>query len=435
MKNKHASSTNRPLLSLTAIVKDGGDHIVQMLQSVKAITDELIVVDTGSTDHTVEVCRGLGAKVYCVPWEHSFSAARNVALRKARGKYVIWMDADEVLAPEDAPRLRALLEKGEHQVYMARMLVGDTYQLPEYELEGFGQGSMVDKPRVFINVPGVKWVRRVHECLSLPANSVQSATYTDVKVQHLGQMTSTKSEYYHALLVLDHRDDPSDPSPATYLASGHILKREYLKALHYLERIDLGRIPDYDPSLRSRYHFLLGQAWQGRAAIDAGDDRERTAWYCEALSHYAEAKTSLARLQAAVIHICLGRDQDARRILEQSLEVDPKHLLIRGLLEIAQEVQGHQQLEECMVGYFELLCQSKSPLGAAEEVLGQLRAWRQSLAPAPALSLPAALPAPQAQPVERPLDRALRRGIHLAPSLTPNLRSRLNGQVSPIHVP
>ena len=80
------------------------------LESVRAIADEIVVADTGSTDATVDVARWFGAVVVSVPWEDDFAAARNLGMAAASGDWLLHLDADEVVDPEGARRIRALVD-------------------------------------------------------------------------------------------------------------------------------------------------------------------------------------------------------------------------------------------------------------------------------------------------------------------------------------
>ncbi len=96
-------------LSLVMIVKDEEEMLPGCLAAVADAVDEMVVVDTGSTDRTVEIAESYGAKVVHFPWNGSFADARNVSLDHATGDWVLYLDADEHLVAEDAPLLRDLL--------------------------------------------------------------------------------------------------------------------------------------------------------------------------------------------------------------------------------------------------------------------------------------------------------------------------------------
>ena len=93
-----------PLLSATLIVRDEERNLPDCLGSIDGVVDEVVVVDTGSTDGSVELARELGARVVSHPWRGNFSEARNLALEVARGEWILYLDADERLRPADRRR-------------------------------------------------------------------------------------------------------------------------------------------------------------------------------------------------------------------------------------------------------------------------------------------------------------------------------------------
>jgi glycosyltransferase involved in cell wall biosynthesis len=88
-----------PLLSATLIVRDEERNLPECIGSLDGVVDEVVVVDTGSTDRTSEAARELGARVVSHPWRDDFAEARNVALDAARGEWILYLDADERLRP------------------------------------------------------------------------------------------------------------------------------------------------------------------------------------------------------------------------------------------------------------------------------------------------------------------------------------------------
>src|SRR5204863_5400745 len=84
-----------PRLSLCMIVKNEERFLRNCLESVKDIVDEMVIVDTGSTDSTLDIAREYGAKVIPHVWKDDFSEARNVSLDHATGDWALWLDADE----------------------------------------------------------------------------------------------------------------------------------------------------------------------------------------------------------------------------------------------------------------------------------------------------------------------------------------------------
>lgn len=105
-----SSPQDRPRFSVAMIVRDEQDVLAETIASVGPIADEIVVLDTGSRDRTMEVARELGAAVYQAPWKDDFSAARNYLLNKATGAWVLWLDAGERLTGETAAKLRAFVD-------------------------------------------------------------------------------------------------------------------------------------------------------------------------------------------------------------------------------------------------------------------------------------------------------------------------------------
>ena len=97
-------------VSLTMIVRNEEQNLPRCLESVRGLFDEIVVVDTGSTDRTKEIAAGFGARVFDFAWIDDFAAARNVALDHATGDYAFWLDADDVIEPPERDKLKSLLD-------------------------------------------------------------------------------------------------------------------------------------------------------------------------------------------------------------------------------------------------------------------------------------------------------------------------------------
>jgi Flp pilus assembly protein TadD len=100
-----------PALALSMIVRDAEATLARCLESARGVADEVVIADTGSNDRTMEIARELGARVFSIPWENDFAAARNRALEEVHADWVLVLDADELLDPAAAPVIRALIAK------------------------------------------------------------------------------------------------------------------------------------------------------------------------------------------------------------------------------------------------------------------------------------------------------------------------------------
>jgi len=98
------------------IVKDEAANLPSCLTSVRELVDEIVILDTGSTDETVAIAQSFGAQVYQTTWGNDFAAARNQALKYVHGDWVLVLDADEVLVPEIIPYLKEAVQAEENLV-------------------------------------------------------------------------------------------------------------------------------------------------------------------------------------------------------------------------------------------------------------------------------------------------------------------------------
>jgi glycosyltransferase involved in cell wall biosynthesis len=148
------------------VVRDEEARLRRCLESVDGLVDEIVAVDTGSTDGTVALARALGATVI----EHDFapvdfSAARNRGLDAARGRYILVLDADEVLVPASAHRIRTLVSHRENVGWiLTRRNIPDG--VPDGVPDGAVGRAWTDHVvRVFPNHPQVRFRNRVHETI------------------------------------------------------------------------------------------------------------------------------------------------------------------------------------------------------------------------------------------------------------------------------
>ncbi len=157
-------------LSQCMIVKDEEKNIRQALNWGKGIVCEQIVVDTGSTDKTVEIAEAMGAKVFHFPWEHDFSAAKNFAIEQAKGNWIAFLDADEYFSDEDVRKILPMLKRVEkNSTHPARPHVIRTL-LVNLDDSGNRINTGVQY-RIFRNIPKLRYRSRIHEYLDLTDGS------------------------------------------------------------------------------------------------------------------------------------------------------------------------------------------------------------------------------------------------------------------------
>ncbi|RJX20679.1 MAG: tetratricopeptide repeat protein [Ammonifex sp.] len=172
-------------LSLCMIVKNEEEYLSRCLKSVQGVVGEVVVVDTGSTDRTVEIAKSFGARVHHFPWTGDFSAARNVSLEKATGDWIIFLDADEELVEEDGPKLREIIASGG----------ADGYYLTEINFVGDRPGidAVINTAfRVFRNRTEHRFTGAIHEqivaCVQKHGGRI---AFSEVRINHYGYLNQT----------------------------------------------------------------------------------------------------------------------------------------------------------------------------------------------------------------------------------------------------
>lgn len=238
-------------LSVCMIVRDEAARLPRALASVRSVAQEIVVVDTGSRDNTLEVARALGARTLETPWTDDFAAARNVALGAARGDWILSLDADEELAGGQKAAVLACIAARDVDAWNV---------LLRSKLSGAQTGVEFQHqfPRLFRNGLGIRFSGRVHEQLRPSLDAV-------------GARVRTSS------IVLVHSGYDIDARTRR----AKLERNQRMLELDYAERPDDGFL-----------HFHLGETW-----TQLGQPAKAATWYTRAL-----ASRSLDRAHRAAAH-------------------------------------------------------------------------------------------------------------------------------------
>ncbi|HEX6512849.1 MAG TPA: glycosyltransferase [Chloroflexota bacterium] len=236
-KRRVPAARPRPVLvSACMIVKDEAANLPRCLQSLAGKVDEVVVVDTGSTDSTPEIARAHGAKLVQFRWRDDFAAARNESTRQASGKWLLWVDADEELMEESPGALRRLCEQGSG-------LHGFLLSCRNLASEDGDIGSEIKQWRLFPNDIGLHFVGRIHEHLQHANGSTDAnlGPQDQVWIRHWGYIpepnrVERKRERNFRLLELALRESPENPFFHYNLGKQYAGEYQSEPALENLER-------------------------------------------------------------------------------------------------------------------------------------------------------------------------------------------------------
>ncbi len=214
-------------ISQAMIVKNEEKNIRKALECVKDVVFEQIVVDTGSTDDTVRIAAELGATVYRFDWIDDFAAAKNYAIDKCKGDWIIFLDADEYF--EDSPKLYEIISNAERK---------KEYVIASKLLNLNDEGkviSAITQARLFKNFVGIKYEGRIHEHLkSDQPTGVYDAT-DELIIFHTGYSESVyneknKNKLYITLLEKAISENPGNSDLYGYLGDIYAKNKDYVKA-------------------------------------------------------------------------------------------------------------------------------------------------------------------------------------------------------------
>lgn len=269
-------------IGLCVIARNEEKNIARCIESVRGLVDEIVVVDTGSTDKTIEIARKLGARVYMYKWDDNFSNAKNFAIGRARSRWLLLLDADEELDRSAWEPLREFVETtdldGAH--LRVRNYTG-SYSPDRYNLH--------NALRLLRNNGKYKFTGAIHEQISRDGSTklVNRFAVLDLVVHHYGYLDEAVAE-----------------------------KNKRSRNLPILEKM-LAEKPDDAFTL-----FNLGNEY-----LSSGDMEK-------ALGYYARAKENARDLTFAFVpHLyfrmantldAMGRQGEALQVLEEGLKIYPR---------------------------------------------------------------------------------------------------------------
>lgn len=198
-------------ISLCMIVKNEQATLQRALQSVKDLVDEIIIVDTGSTDSTKQIALNFTKKVFDFVWCDNFSKARNFCFSKASCEYIMWLDADDVVPPNTLRFLQKIKPTMNSDCYMLKYDVSFCMGKPTYSFY---------RERILKNDERCFWQGAVHECI-VPYGKIEKL---DVSIEHKKEKTSDsnrnikiynklkkqrplnqREQYYYSRELFDHK--------------------------------------------------------------------------------------------------------------------------------------------------------------------------------------------------------------------------------------
>ena len=257
MRNLKPSKKNKPKskikISACCMVKNEEKNLPRSLDSLKSQVDEIIIVDTGSTDRTIEIAENYGAKIIETTWQDDFSAPRNMAIDAASGDWIIFLDADEFFAAPQ--KVRSAIEK----------LSGkDAILIPRINIDESNGGSEISRdwcPRIFKNVPHLRYHGLIHENITDLKHERLDYTFgnEDLTIYHTGygsQVIESKLRRNLALIELEAQKYGHETRHDIALSDCYAGLKDFEKSLYHAQKA-LNSDVEAVASRGNLYHKIL----------------------------------------------------------------------------------------------------------------------------------------------------------------------------------
>lgn len=334
-------------LSVCLIARNEGACLERCLRSIETIADEIVLVDTGSTDNTKAIAAQFDARIFDFAWSDDFSQARNYSLEQATGGWILVLDADETIAGRDLSHLQQIINSGAADAYsLVQRSYGDNLDHPAYINQGADSypesqafGGWIPSPlvRLFRNDPHYRFRYRVHELIEpsilehqgvLAASSIPIHHFT---YQKEAAFVEAKEKRYLTLALKQIADTPGNPKPYREAAQVYLKNGDNANAERCLRKgIDL------DPGDPSRYLYL-GGLYLACQRLNEGEDV-----LTRGLTIAPDNVAMMINL--ACVHLCKSQFDQAYALLQRALALAPDSAKVHnnlGFLHLATHRAEH----------------------------------------------------------------------------------------------
>lgn len=300
-----------PKLSACVIAKNEERNIARWLSCAKKMADEIVVVDTGSEDRTVEIVREAGIEPLSFAWINDFAAAKNYAVDHATGDWIVFLDADEYFMDRHAPMVRQAVERVDQDPRVDRLAC----QLVNLDVEDNYRvlGSMLTS-RIFRRQPSLRYIGKIHERLCASEQGKGAVRVEGLVIYHTGYSKSAlgnKALRNLRILQANYGNSVKVGVPAIYFADCYAVLRDYKKAAEYARQAM--KVPKDD-------RLLAGEEY--RVCIRCWDKMERPLRAIRELLDEAIAEYPTYtefRFQKAELLIKQGQPLEAEKLLDEAL--------------------------------------------------------------------------------------------------------------------
>lgn len=294
-------SSGKPgTLTVCMVVKDELRGIREAIQNFQGFADEIVVVDTGSTDGTLEALRSLPVVLIQEPWQEDFSKVRNTGLEAASSAWIMWMDADDRVTRSDFKAIRAFISAP-----MDRVFVFELINAPLH----VSVGESFYQIRLFPNHPQLRFEGKIHEDVGESVRRLGlHRTFVRVKVHHTGYASEKERERKserNLEMLAGVAEEEKDALFLSREGDAHAMAKHWDKAAEsYEASLAHPSCAERYPVLYKHLPTLIGRVYQS-----ACDWEKALKWFQQSILSYEDKVDAYA--YAAEVHEQLGEEDMA----------------------------------------------------------------------------------------------------------------------------
>ncbi len=313
-------------ITLCLMVKDEQRYLEKCLESVKPYVDDMIIIDTGSTDSTIEIAKRYTENVSSIPFGGDFSAIRNAAIEKVKTPWILFLDADEEFEESEISKLKDLLSNTPEDVA--------GYKVFRYNFFSTGGWYSGTNLKVFRNHPEIRYRKKVNETVQMSIEDLGLQVLdAPIVLNHFGhcrtvEERNNKSYKYMRLMEEQLKETPDDAFLEGYIGLISRTVGNFSEALTRSERA-----VEMNPTSATMHSF------RGHVLRSTGNNEEALKSYKKAAE--LRPNDSSAWNMIGIIELTLGRYEEAYNTFKHAFNLNPiqVHVLIN--MGIAQECLGN----------------------------------------------------------------------------------------------
>ncbi len=370
MMKKRLALSDRPpnTLSVCMIAKNEEKNLGDCLETIKRFADQVVVVDTGSTDRTVEIAQKYGAHIIRSDWRGDFSYSRNLSLDSADSQWILWLDADDRVPPSEAEKFMNLKTAPPDRAFYLRI---------RNVLPG-GFGEQWYQLRMFPNHPEIRFERKVHEQVAFAIQRLKMPVYREeVRIDHVGyenpELKREKALRNREILLADFPKYPQDPAYVSSIGDSYFLTEDFATAIQWYQKVlEIPNAERKQPDIFRQMPTSIALSYQRM-----GDWEKASQWIEKAIQASPQKIDSL--FLAAELREKMGDLPGAAALYENISKIQPSHttyaadleglkarsLVFLGKIQAKREMyaEAEKAFRACMERYPQVL-NSYSELGA-----------------------------------------------------------------------